>query len=113
MVRPLPTYPHRLSLLPRPPLSPVSGASPRAELLPVPYFHVVFRLPEQIAAIAFYNKEVVYHILYRTVAETLLTIGVRFSSQPGFISLRPEPRPASGTLVPRQADETYISHTFR
>jgi hypothetical protein len=35
---------------------------------------VVFTLPEQIAAIAFYNKEVVYHILFRTVAETLLSI---------------------------------------
>jgi hypothetical protein len=45
-----------------------------AELLPVPYFHVVFTVPEQIAAIAFYNKEVVYAILFRTVAETLLTI---------------------------------------
>ena len=46
----------------------------RAELLPVPYFHVVFTLPEQIAAIAFYNKETVYKILFRTVAQTLLTI---------------------------------------
>lgn len=45
-----------------------------AELLPVPYFHVVFTVPEQIAAIAFYNQEVVYAILFRTVAETLLTI---------------------------------------
>lgn len=44
------------------------------ELLPVPYFHVVFTVPEQIAAIAFYNKNVVYAILFRTVAETLLTI---------------------------------------
>jgi hypothetical protein len=43
-------------------------------LLPVPYFHVVFTVPEQIAAIAFYNKEVVYAILFRTVAEALLTI---------------------------------------
>ena len=45
-----------------------------AELLPVEYFHVVFTVPEQIAAIAFYNKEVVYQILFRTVAATLLTI---------------------------------------
>jgi hypothetical protein len=35
---------------------------------------VVFTLPEQIAAIAFYNKKTVYQILFRTVAETLLTI---------------------------------------
>jgi hypothetical protein len=45
-----------------------------AELLPVEYFHVVFTVPEPIAAIAFYNKEVVYDILFRTAAETLLTI---------------------------------------
>ena len=45
-----------------------------AELLPVEYLHVVFTLPEQIAAIAFYNKEFVYQILFRTVAATLLTI---------------------------------------
>jgi hypothetical protein len=45
-----------------------------AELLPVEYFHVVFTVPEQIAAIAFYNKEVVYQILFRTVSATLLTI---------------------------------------
>jgi hypothetical protein len=45
-----------------------------AELLPVPYFHVVFTVPEQIAEIAFYNKPVVYQILFRTVAATLLTI---------------------------------------
>jgi len=45
-----------------------------AELLPVEYFHVVFTVPEQIAAIAFYNKEVVYQVLFRTVSATLLTI---------------------------------------
>lgn len=48
--------------------------SRRGELLPAEYFHVVFTLPEQIARIAFYNKEVVYGILFRTAAETLLTI---------------------------------------
>jgi hypothetical protein len=46
----------------------------QAELLPVPYFHVVFTLPAQIAEIAFQNKAVVYDILMRTVAETLRTI---------------------------------------
>jgi hypothetical protein len=43
-------------------------------MLPVEYFHVVFTLPEPIARIAFYNKEVVYGILFRVAAETLLTI---------------------------------------
>jgi len=46
----------------------------QAELLPVPYFHVVFTVPEPIAAIAFYNKETIYAILFRTAAQTLLTI---------------------------------------
>jgi hypothetical protein len=45
-----------------------------AELLDVPYFHVVFTLPEEIAAIALQNKRVVYNILFRTTAETLTTI---------------------------------------
>jgi hypothetical protein len=44
------------------------------ELLPVEYFHVVFTLPEPIAQIAFYNKEVVYNILFSATAETLVTI---------------------------------------
>jgi hypothetical protein len=46
----------------------------KAELLPTEYFHVVFTLPEPIAAIAFYNKEAVYEILFRATAQTLLTI---------------------------------------
>ena len=46
----------------------------KAELLPTEYFHVVFTLPEPIAAIAFYNQEVVYDILFGATAETLLTI---------------------------------------
>lgn len=45
-----------------------------AEILPCPYFHVVFTLPAEIAAIAYQNKEVVYAILFRTSAETLRTI---------------------------------------
>jgi hypothetical protein len=46
----------------------------RAELLPVPYFHVVFTLPEELAAIAFYNKKPLYDLLFRITSETLLTI---------------------------------------
>ena len=46
----------------------------QAELLPVEYFHVVFTVPEPIAAIAFYNKAVVYDILFRATSRTLLTI---------------------------------------
>ena len=46
----------------------------KAELLPVPYFHVVFTLPAAIAAIAFQNKAKVYGLLFQTAAETLTTI---------------------------------------
>jgi hypothetical protein len=44
------------------------------DLLPVPYFHVVFTLPAEIASIAFQNKKVIYTILFRTAAETLRII---------------------------------------
>ena len=47
----------------------------QAELLDCPYFHVVFTLPEEIAAIAYQNKAVVYNLLFRATAETLRTIG--------------------------------------
>src|SRR6266851_20281 len=49
-------------------------AARQAELLPVPYFHVVFTLPAAVAEIAFHNKARVYAILFRTAAETLRTI---------------------------------------
>ena len=46
----------------------------RSELLPVEYFHVVFTLPAEAAAIAFHNKEVVYGILFRAAAGALTAI---------------------------------------
>ena len=48
----------------------------KAELLEVPYFHVVFTLPPRIGAIAFQNKAVIYDLLFKASAETLLTIHV-------------------------------------
>ena len=45
-----------------------------AELLPVPYFHVVFTLPATIGAIAYQNKAKVYALLFTAAAETLTTI---------------------------------------
>jgi hypothetical protein len=44
------------------------------ELLPVPYFHVVFSLPGRIADIAYQNKAVIYDILFKASSETMLTI---------------------------------------
>lgn len=49
-------------------------AARQAELLPVPYFHVVFTLPQPIAAIAFQNKKLVYAILFRSAAEAMTTL---------------------------------------
>src|SRR5713101_4712490 len=46
----------------------------RAELLATQYFHVVFTVPEEIAAIAYQNKAPVYGILFRAAAEALCTI---------------------------------------
>jgi hypothetical protein len=45
-----------------------------AELLPVPYYHVVFTLPAPIADIAYQNKAAIYAILFKAAAETLITI---------------------------------------
>jgi len=49
-------------------------AAREAELLPVPYFHVVFTLPAQIVDIAYQNKAVIYDLLFKASAETLITI---------------------------------------
>ena len=49
-------------------------ADREAELLPVPYYHVVFTLPAPIADIADQNKAEIYAILFRAAAETLITI---------------------------------------
>jgi hypothetical protein len=49
-------------------------ADRQAELLDVPYFHVVFTVPQEIEVIAFQNQTVVYDILFRAAAETLRVI---------------------------------------
>ena len=49
-------------------------AERQAELLPVPYFHVVFTLPGPIADIAYQNKAVIYDLLFKAAADTMLTI---------------------------------------
>ena len=62
----------------------------QSELLEAPYYHVVFTVPEKIAAIAYQNKEVVYDILFRTTAETLRTIAAdpkHLGAQIGFFAV--------------------------
>ena len=49
-------------------------AAREAELLPIPYFHVVFTLPSQIGDIAYQNKAVIYDLLFKASSETMLTI---------------------------------------
>ena len=62
----------------------------KAELLEVPYFHVVFTLPPKIGAIAYHNKAVIYDLLMKASAETLLTIAAdpkRLGVKIGFTSV--------------------------
>jgi hypothetical protein len=49
-------------------------AKREAELLPVPYYHLVFTLPAAIADIAYQNKAVIYDLLFKTSADAMLTI---------------------------------------
>jgi Putative transposase/Transposase zinc-binding domain len=49
-------------------------AEREADLLPVPYYHVVFTLPTPISDIAYQNKAVIYDLLFKAAAETLITI---------------------------------------
>jgi len=49
-------------------------AARSAELLPVPYFHVVFTLPHSLSALTLQNKRLVYDLLYRTSAATMLEL---------------------------------------
>ena len=62
----------------------------QAELLPVPYFHVVFTMPAPIAAIAFQNKATVYAILFSAAAEAMTTLAAnprRLGAQIGFLAV--------------------------
>src|SRR4030095_12053023 len=47
---------------------------PKAELLQVPYFHIVFTLPAELGAIAHQNKAVIYDLLFKATSDTMLTI---------------------------------------
>src|SRR5436309_5993517 len=65
-------------------------AEREAELLPVPYFHVVYILPAPIADIAYQNKAVIYDLLFKASAETTLTIAAdpkHLGARIGFMSV--------------------------
>ena len=65
-------------------------AEREAELLPVPYFHVVYTLPAAIRDLAYHNKAVIYDLLFKASAETTLTIAAdpkHLGARIGFISV--------------------------
>jgi hypothetical protein len=62
----------------------------KRELLPIQYFHIVFTVPPAIAEIALQNKRVLFQILFRTSAKTLLTIAAdpkHLGAAVGFFSI--------------------------
>ncbi len=65
-------------------------AAREGELLPVPYVHVVFTLPHQLARLAFHNKKVLYGLLFRASADSLLEVAAdpkHLGAQIGFLSV--------------------------
>jgi Putative transposase/Transposase zinc-binding domain len=65
-------------------------AERQAEVLPVPYFHVVFTLPQQIGGLALQNAREIYGILFRAASETLLSIAAdpkRLGAAIGFLAV--------------------------
>ena len=65
-------------------------AARRQELLPTPYVHVVFTLPRHLAPLVLQNKKVIYDLLFRTSAETLLQVArdpKHLSAEIGFFSV--------------------------
>ena len=65
-------------------------AQRQAEILPVGYFHVVFTLPHEFSALALQNKKLIYGLLFRASAETLLEVAAnpkRLGAEIGFLSI--------------------------
>ena len=65
-------------------------ADREAELLPVPYFHVVYTLPSELRDVAYQNKRVVFNLLMKAAAETTLTIAAdpkRLGARIGIIAV--------------------------
>jgi len=61
-----------------------------ADLLPIPYFHVVFTLPEELNEIVIHNRKALFDLLFKASSETLkaLALDKKFlGAEPGFISI--------------------------
>lgn len=97
------------------------------QLLPLPYFHVVFTLPQLLAPLALQNQRAAYAILFRAASETLLEIAAdpkHLGAQTGFLavlhtwgqSLQHHPHPhclvPGGGLAPDHSRWVYSSATF-
>src|SRR5215207_7348744 len=83
-------------------------AARESELLPVPYFHVVFTVPQPLAAIAFQNKAAVYAILFKAAAQALTMLAAnprRLGAEIGAIAVlhSEAARPSVPKAVPRAA----------
>jgi len=62
----------------------------KKDLLPIPYFHLVFTLPEGLRPLALRNQKVVYNLLFQAASETLLQLakdGKYLGAEIGFIAL--------------------------
>jgi hypothetical protein len=60
----------------------------KAELLPIPYFHVVFTLPHELNPIVLKNKSLMLNILFKAVSQTLIKFGeTELGGKPGFVAL--------------------------
>jgi hypothetical protein len=84
-------------------------AARRRELLPTPYVHVVFTLPPQLASLVLQNKKVIYGLLLRASAETLLEVArdrAHLGAEIGFFSVlhtwnqKPQLHPHVHCVVP-------------
>src|SRR5258707_12915165 len=65
-------------------------AARSAELLPVPYFHIVFTLPHQLSSLVLQNKRLIYDLLFRTSAASLLELArdpKRLGADIGFLGV--------------------------
>src|SRR6201981_1437585 len=81
-------------------------AAREAELLPVPYYHVVFTLPAAIADVAYQNKAVLYDLLFKVSAETMLTIAADPKHLGGRIGI-------TSVLPPGAPSMTHPPHVHR
>jgi hypothetical protein len=84
----------------------LAGTEREAELLPVPYYHLVFTLPAAIADIAYQNKAVIYDLLFKASAETVITI----AADPKHLGARVG---ITAVLQPMHKSPAQVSSSFR